>query len=123
MFQDALEATGSLISGLSTRLKRTLGITTEAVILPDGQDAAPRGVGGAGFATVVNRPRFESHDLFTPGRCFRLRMRHANFSSDGRLIITFPYLLFFLTHVRFWATGITIFHLFSIFIKTIFLNL
>ena len=84
VFQDALEATGSLISGLSTKLKKTLGFTTESVIKPDGQENLPRGVGGAGFATVVNRPRFDSNDFFSPGRCFRLRLRHANFSSDGK---------------------------------------
>ena len=83
IFQDAFEATGSLISGLSTKLKKTLGFTTESVIKPDGQENLPRGVGGAGFATVVNRPRFDSNEFFTPGRCFRLRLRHANFSSDG----------------------------------------
>ena len=79
MFQDALEATGSLISGLSTKLKRTLGFTTESVIVPDGQENLPRGVGGAGFATVVNRPRFGSNDFFTPGRCFRLRLPSRQF--------------------------------------------
>ena len=79
-----MDATGSIMSGLTTRLKRSLGLTTEPVIIHDGQENLPRGVGGAGFATVVNRPRFDKHEFFKPGRCFRLRLRHANFSSDGK---------------------------------------
>ena len=84
-----MDATGSIITGLSTRLKRTLGLSTESVIVQDSQQNQPRAVGGAGFATVVNRPRFDKNEFFKPGRCFRLRLRHANFSSDGKYLLVF----------------------------------
>ena len=84
-----MDATGSIIAGLSTRLKRTLGLSTESVIVQDGQQNQPRAVGGAGFATVVNRPRIDKNEFFKPGRCFRLRLRHANFSSDGKYLLVF----------------------------------
>ena len=38
----------------------------------------PRGVAGVGTATVLNNPELPDHELFTPGRQFQIRIRHAN---------------------------------------------
>ena len=44
------------------------------------------GVGAAGFAFVIDNPDLPESDFFTPGRAFRVRMRHGNFlGSDDAM--------------------------------------
>lgn len=40
------------------------------------------GVGALGKVTIVTNPSFPEHELFTPGRSFPVRIRHANLSTD-----------------------------------------
>ena len=72
---------------------RKIGLFSTSTKVSQGSKVSglPRPVGGAGFAAVVNHPKFPDHEFFRPGRHFRVRLRHENLSFqddamlDGRV--------------------------------------
>ncbi|XP_074652621.1 allene oxide synthase-lipoxygenase protein-like [Tubulanus polymorphus] len=42
----------------------------------------PTGVGGLGFAEILENDQIPENDFFIPGRRFRVRIRHGNFNLD-----------------------------------------
>ena len=45
----------------------------------DDPDAYNRGVGGHGFAEVLNNDKLPDNSFFSPGREFEIRVRHSDF--------------------------------------------